>query len=237
MSSNILPRARWTICLSPSPTTRAHITLETTVVNRRNFWVPQRSPGLSTGTALPAETKPTTPLTYNRSVAAGGGNELGEDTHSDRGQKLQGNERSPENPGSLTDTDRNLAPALQNASLTSASAPLLPLPWLASTRPRGAPLSLYLGVLRMLPPHPRERLSDQHISTGATSSPFPSTSCLSLPLLLLSSASEIILFFPLGSICLPLAQCYLCETRDFVSLTQNCVPKAEDHSCYMGGKQ
>ena len=84
------------------------------------------------------------------------GNELGEDTHSDRGQKLQGNERSPENPASLTDTDRNLlAPTLQNTVLTSASAPLLLLLWLASTRPRGAPLSLYLESYECYLPTPR----------------------------------------------------------------------------------
>lgn len=156
MSSNVLPRVRWTISLPPSATGEcAHITLETTLVNRRNFWVTQRSPGLSTGTAPPAEAKPPTPLTHNRSVAAAGGNELGEDTHSDRGRKLHGNGSSPENPASLTDADRNpLHLLFQNATVTSASAPLFPLPQLASTRSRGAPPSLYLDFYECYLPSP-----------------------------------------------------------------------------------
>lgn len=145
------------ISLPPSPTgARAHITLETTLVNWRNSWATQRSLGLSTGTAPPAGAKPTTPLTHNRSIAAGGGNELGEDTHSDRGQKLQGNESSPENPASLTETGRNpLHLLFQNATITSVSAPLFPLPQLASTRSRGAPPSLYLDFYGRYLPRPR----------------------------------------------------------------------------------
>ena len=155
-SSNILPRARWTICLPPSPTrARAHITLETTVVNRRNFWVPQRSPGLSTGTAPPAEAKPITPLTYNRSVAAGGGNELGEDTHSDRRQTPQGNERSPETQHHwLTQTETSWHLLFETLCW------LLPQPL----------CSLCCGLL---PPDPRERPSLSTWSPMNATSPPP----------------------------------------------------------------